>query len=130
MTIISMSVNESLLEKFDQISDKKGYTTRSEAFRDAIRKIVREGVWDEEIGGNIVIIMILYDKSQPKTKISYLHHQFEEIQTNMHMHLDDSNCLEIFIAKGEGMRLKGIIKRIREIKGIKQVEFISTACNI
>ncbi len=130
MTIISMSVNESLLEKFDQISNKRGYTTRSEAFRDAIRKIVKEGVWDEEIGGNIVVIMILYDKSRPKTAISNLLHQFEEIQTNIHMHLDDSNCLEIFIAKGEGSCLKSIIKRIREIKGIKQVEFITTACDI
>ena len=130
MTIISMSVNESLLEKFDQISNKRGYTTRSEAFRDAIRKIVKEGVWDEEIGGNIAVIMVLYDKNQPKIKISHLHHQFEEIQTNIHMHLDDSNCLEIFITKGEGLRLKAIIKRIREIKGIKQVEFITTACDI
>jgi len=125
-----MSINESLLEKFNQISKRKGYTTRSEAFRDAIRKIVKEGVWDEEIGGNVVVITILYDKKRPKMEISNLHHQFEEIQTNIHMHLDDSNCLEIFIAKGEGMRLKGIIKRIREIKGIKQVEFITTACDI
>lgn len=130
MTIISMSVNESLLEKFDQISERRGYTTRSEAFRDAMRNIVKEGVWDEDIGGNIVVIMVLYDKKRPKREISSLHHQFEEIQTNIHMHLDESNCLEIFIAKGEGMRLKSIIKSIREIKGIKQVEFISTACDI
>jgi len=130
MPIVSMSINESLLEKFDQISEKKGYTTRSEAFRDAIRKFTREGVWDEEIGGNIVVIMVLYDKSRPRTAISVLLHQFEEIQTNIHMHLDESNCLEIFVAKGEGKPLKKIIKRIREIKGIKQVEFLSTACDI
>jgi CopG family nickel-responsive transcriptional regulator len=130
MAIISMSVNEPLLEKFDQISKIKGYTTRSEAFRDAIRKIVKEGVWDEGIGGNVVVITILYDKKRPKTEISNLHHQFEEIQTNIHMHLDESNCLEIFIAKGEGKNLKNIIKRIREIKGIKQVEYITTACDI
>ena len=104
-----MSINEPLLEKFDLISDKKGYTTRSEAFRDAIRKIVKEGVWDEEIGGNIVVIIILYDKNRPKTEISNLLHQYEEIQTNIHMHLYESNCLEIFFAKGEGMRLKCII---------------------
>ena len=130
MPIISMSINESLLEKFDQISGKKGYTTRSEAFRDAIRKIVREGVWDEEIGGNIVIIMILYEKNRPKAEITNILHQFKEIQTNIHMHLDESNCLEIFIAKGEGSCLKNIIKRTRDIKGIKHVEFITTACNI
>jgi CopG family nickel-responsive transcriptional regulator len=130
MPIISMSVNESLLEKFDQISEKKGYTTRSEAFRDAIRNIVKEGVWDEDIGGNIVVIMVLYDKKRPKREISDLHHRFEEIQTNIHMHLDESNCLEIFLAKGDGQRLKAIVKRIREIKGIKQVEFVATACDI
>lgn len=130
MPIISMSINESLLKSFDQISDKKGYTTRSEAFRDAIRKFVKEGVWDEEIGGNIVVIIILYEKNRPKKEISLILHQFEEIQTNIHMHLDESNCLEIFVAKGEGERLKNIIKRTREIKGIKQVEFISTGYNL
>jgi CopG family nickel-responsive transcriptional regulator len=125
-----MSINESLLDKFDQISNKKGYMTRSEAFRDAIRKFAKEGAWDEEIGGNIVVIIILYEKNRPKKEISRLIHQFEEIQTNIHMHLDDSNCLELFIAKGESSCLKNIIKRIRDIKGIKQVEFITTACNI
>ncbi|UCE75503.1 MAG: ribbon-helix-helix protein, CopG family [Methanomassiliicoccales archaeon] len=130
MTIISMSVNENLLERFDEVSHRKGYTTRSEALRDAIRNIVREDVWDEAIEGNIVVIIVLYEKNRPKSEISHLHHKFEEIQTNIHMHLDDSNCLEIFIAKGEGARLKGLTKRIREIKGIKQVEFITTACDI
>ena len=77
-----------------------------------------------------VVIMILYEKNRPKTGISNLLHQFEEIQTNIHMHLDESNCLEIFIAKGESSCLKSIIKRTRDIKGIKQVEFITTACNI
>ena len=130
MPVISMSINESLLDTFDQISDKKGYTTRSEAFRDAIRKFTKEGIWDEEIGGNIVVIIILYEKNRPKKEISLLLHQFEEIQTNIHMHLDEFNCLEILIAKGEGSCLKRIIKRTREIKGIKQAEFITSACNI
>jgi CopG family nickel-responsive transcriptional regulator len=125
-----MSINESLLDKFDEISEKKGYTTRSEAFRDAIRKFVNEGVWDEEIGGNIVIIIIIYEKNRPKKEISLLLHQFDEIQTNIHMHLDESNCLELFVAKGEGDVLKNIIKRTREIKGIKQVEFISAGYNL
>jgi CopG family nickel-responsive transcriptional regulator len=125
-----MSINKSLLDKFDKLSNKKGYTTRSEAFRDAIRKVIREGVWEEEIGDNMAVIMVLYDKSRPKTAMTVLLHQFEEIQTNIHMHLDDSNCLEIFVAKGEGNVLKKIIKRIREIKGTKHVEFITTACDI
>ncbi|MBU4190674.1 MAG: ribbon-helix-helix protein, CopG family [Candidatus Thermoplasmatota archaeon] len=45
MSIVSLSVNDELLHRFDKALKEKGYATRSEAFRDTLRSFVNESAW-------------------------------------------------------------------------------------
>jgi len=130
MTIVSISVNEELLAKFDDTSVRNGYSTRSEAIRDAMRAFVANGELEIERGDNMAIISLIYAKGGNRSELVRVQHRFPEIQTMLHTHLDDRNCLEVYIIKGEGDRIKRLIKEIRHIKAVKRVDFASNASNV
>ncbi len=130
MTIVSISVNEELLEKFDETSARNGYSTRSEAIRDAMRAFVGDAELEIEGGENIAIISLIYAKGVNRAELIRVQHRFPEIQTMLHTHLDDKNCLEVYILKGEGERLKKLVREIRHIKAVKRVDFASNASNV
>ncbi len=129
MSIVSLSVNEELLRRFDEALKEKGYSTRSEGFRDSIRKFVDESAWNME-GENIAVVTVLCGKNAPKHELLRMQHEYDEIQTMMHMHLDETNCLEIYVVKGESSRIKQMIQDIRKIKTVKHTEFMSSACDV
>ena len=130
MTIVSISVNKELLEKFDETSARNGYSTRSEAIRDAMRAFVGDAELEIEGGENIAIISLIYAKGVNRAELIRVQHRFPEIQTMLHTHLDDKNCLEVYIMKGEGERLKKLVREIRHIKAVKRVDFASNASNV
>lgn len=129
MSIVSLSVNDELLHRFDKALKEKGYATRSEAFRDTLRSFVNESAWSMK-GENIVIITVVYKKGVPKHELLRMQHEYDEIQTMMHMHLDETNCLEIYVVKGESNRIKEMIQDIRKIKTVKHTEFMNSACDV
>jgi CopG family nickel-responsive transcriptional regulator len=126
MVVISISINPQLLEKFDNVIAEKGFATRSEGFRDLIRTYVDEWEMSEKGGINIAAIMMLSDRHKPQTALRGIQHKYHEIQTMLHTHLDDENCLEIFIVKGESPRIKDMIKGLRKVQGVKRVDFFTT----
>jgi CopG family nickel-responsive transcriptional regulator len=126
-----MSINEQVLQKFDTVFREKGYTTRSEAFRDALRDFVDKNEWAIDEGMNSAIIAIIYEeKNSQESQISTIQHKYQEVQATLHVHLDDLNCLEILVAKGSSKQITEMIRQIRKISGIKQLKFIATASNI
>lgn len=128
-TIVSMSLTPELLEKFDAALKRKGFSTRSEALRDALRGFVDEAEWEGR-GDNALILTILYEKPQAGSELSTLQHRFHEIQSMLHLHIDERNCLEIFVAKGESTKLKELVTRIRKVRGIKKVGLITTTSGV
>jgi len=128
MPIISLSVEEKLLERLDKKISEKGYSGRSEALRELIRDYISEQDWSADAGESVVIVNVLYDKHAPRDIVSDIQHEYESlIQTSIHTHVDEENCMEVFIAKGNGKKLKKLMERIKTLKGKKQVKYIATA---
>jgi CopG family nickel-responsive transcriptional regulator len=132
MPIISLSINDSLLEKLDNVLKYKGYSSRSEALRDFIRDIVVEAEWAKGTSEEtIAVILVIYDKSVHRDPLFSLEHNYDDIiHTLMHMHLDQINCLEVFVVKGVSTRIMEIIQKIKHIKGVKQVKYVSTLAEV
>lgn len=130
MTIVSLSINDTLLERFDKALSQKGFSTRSECFRDIIRTFVDESEFEIAKGRNLAVITFIYDKETQPSGLLAISHLYHEVQTMLHSHLDDTNCLEIFIANGSSSRIKEMVKTIRKIKAVKHVEFFCTASDI
>jgi CopG family nickel-responsive transcriptional regulator len=127
MTIVSISVNGELLNRFDDVLAVKGFRSRSDAMREAMRSFVDEAEWDSSEGENQIVITMIYDELGPRGELSVLQHRYEEIQMMLHLHLEKGQCMEVFIARGPNMRLREILGRIRKIKGVRSIRFIATS---
>src|SRR4030066_1312300 len=126
MTIVSMSVSEELLGRVDEISASKGFRTRSDAMRESMRLFVDEAEWDSSEGENQIVITMIYDEIGPRGELSVLQHRYEEVQMMLHLHLEKGQCMEVFIARGPNSVLKEILGKIRKVKGVRSIRFIST----
>jgi len=127
MTIVSMSVTDELLSRFDQISETRGFRSRSDALREAMRSYLDEAEWQSAQGENQIVITMIYDEIGPRGELSVLQHRYEEIQMMLHLHLEKGQCMEVFIARGPNHRLREILGKIRKVKGVRSLRFISTS---
>lgn len=130
MPIVSMSLSPQILRKFDAFTRRRGYASRSEAMRDAMREFIDVAEWGLEEGENTLILAILYEKEAPRGELTQLQHRFGEIRTMLHTHLDAVNCLELLVAEGPNPRLKELVERVRRIKTVKQIKYMSAAANL
>jgi len=131
VTRIGVSLPKNLLEEFDSIIKNRGYSSRSEAIRDAIRNYITEYKWLEREEGEIVgVIIVLYDhtyKGASDSIISLQHDYSNEIISTLHMHLSKENCLEMILVRGEMKRIKDLIDKLSVIKGVSTVRLFTAA---
>ena len=123
---IGVSLPENLLEKFDKIITKRGYSSRSEGIRDAIRGYIRYYDWMSEVQGErIGILSMTYDHSQRGlvTSLLDIEHDFSDItRSAVHVHLSHDECMEVIILQGDGREIKKIAEKIIALRGIKNVK--------
>jgi CopG family nickel-responsive transcriptional regulator len=122
-----MSVTDELLSRFDKISETRGFKSRSDAIREAMRSYLDEAEWQSAQGENQIVITMVYDEVGPRGELSVLQHRYEEIQMMLHLHLEKGQCMEVFIARGPNSRLREILGKIRRVKGVRSIRFISTS---
>lgn len=130
MVIISISIDPALLDKFDNMVSDRGYNNRSEAFREVLRKSIDEWQMSQDKGMNIAALMVVSEKNRARAGLGKFQHKYTEIQTLLHTHLDDTNCLEIYIVKGKSLRLDTMIKELRKMQGIKRVDFLTSVADL
>ena len=123
---IGISLPENLLLKFDEIITKRGYSSRSEGIRDAIRAYIRYYDWMSEVEGErIGILSMTYDHSQRGlvTSLLDIEHEFSTItKSSVHVHINHEECMEVVIRRGEGRDVKSIAERIMALKGVQNVK--------
>ncbi|MBE0520709.1 MAG: nickel-responsive transcriptional regulator NikR [Candidatus Methanoperedenaceae archaeon] len=126
MSRIGVSLPENLLEKFDKIITKRGYSSRSEGVRDAIRGYIRFYDWMGEVQGErIGILSMTYEHSRRGLVSSLLdvEHEFATItRSTVHVHISNDECMEVLILQGDGKEVKAIAERIMALKGVKNVK--------
>lgn len=126
MTVISITLPNDLLIRFDDFMKARGYYSRSEAFRDAVRNLIAEAdIAKLETGVVAAMIMITsdYARRDVDLRMTEVRHEFDDVVVeNVHRHIDDKYCLEIFIAQGKNERILDLIGRVRGMRGIQQVK--------
>jgi len=124
-----ISLDEKLLQNFDQLIEQKSYMNRSEAIRDLIRaSLVEEicGYEDQEAVGTVTLIYNHHvrDLSDKLTEHQHSHH--DQIVSALHVHLDAHNCLEVLVIRGRGGEIKKIADELIGVKGVKHGKLVMT----
>lgn len=123
---IGVSLPSNLLQNFDQILKTRGYSSRSEGIRDAIRSYIRYHKWMADLSGpRQGIITLVYDHHQRGlvAAITDIQHDFMElIQVSLHSHVSHTRCVEVLLVKGDAQQVKGIAERLMAQKGVETVK--------
>ncbi|MGA2192844.1 MAG: nickel-responsive transcriptional regulator NikR [Nitrospirota bacterium] len=118
---VAISIDQGLMERFDRSIADKGYTNRSEAVRDLIRDFLVDREWeaDEEVVGTITLVYSHHTRELPDTLNDLQHHHFSSIISNLHIHLDEHNCLEVMVVRGRSTEIRRISDRLIGTRGVK-----------
>ncbi|MFN3480640.1 MAG: nickel-responsive transcriptional regulator NikR [Thermodesulfovibrionales bacterium] len=124
-----ISLDDSLLERFDNLIERKGYPSRSEAIRDLIRDALVMEDWKADVSEAVGTITIVYnhEKRELTDLLTDLQHEhYESITSSMHVHLDEHNCLEVIVVRGRAKDIKAIADRLIATKGVKHGKLLLT----
>jgi len=126
---IGVAIPEDLLAKFDKLIEQRGYTNRSEAFRDLIRNELVQEVWkssDAEVFGTVTLVYDHHARLLTE-KLTELQHDYHAaILSALHVHLDHDNCLEVILVKGKARLVQKLANALIATKGVKHGRFTVT----
>lgn len=127
MPIISISLTSELLRKLDDFMRERGYSSRSEVIRDAVRDLLSEFELKRFEEGKVtatITVISEHERHDVDERLMRLRHEHDEIvSSNMHIHLGETYCLEVFITEGEVKKVLDFISKIRAMRGVKQVKY-------
>jgi len=128
---IGVSLPEKLLSRFDEMILQRGYSSRSEGIRDAIRNYIVHYEWMSDVQGERVgVITLVYSHGQRglvENLTEIQHDAGPIIQSSLHVHLDHDNCLEVIVLRGEGQDVRKAAEKMMSLKGVKHVKLTTTS---
>lgn len=119
---IGVAIDSDLLDKFDAHIERKGYTNRSEAFRDLIRDELVQKSWERPESQVVGTVTLVYDHhvrmlSDKLTEIQ--HESFHTVLSTLHVHLDHDHCLEVLVLRGKAGEVQKVADALLSTKGVK-----------
>jgi CopG family transcriptional regulator, nickel-responsive regulator len=119
---IGVAIDSDLLDRFDEHIAKRGYTNRSEAFRDMIREDLVEHASESPEARVIGTVTLVYDHHvrMLSDRLTDLQHDAHHIiLSTLHVHLDHDNCLEVIVVKGKSAEVRRVADALISTKGVK-----------
>ena len=124
-----MSIDENLLQRFDQLISDKGYSNRSEAIRDMMRDALVERQWsrdDEDTVGTVTLVYDHHTRDLSDKLTEHQHHHHQSIISVLHVHLDAHNCLEVAVVRGTAGEVRRLADELIGTKGVKHGKLVTT----
>jgi CopG family nickel-responsive transcriptional regulator len=130
LTRISISLENALLDAFDQRNAAKGYATRSEAIRDLIRdRLIREEA-EQAAGEQVAVVTLVYDhhaRELAARLIDKQHHHHDVVISSLHVHLGERHCLEVSVLRGPAAEVRHLGEDLLATKGVLHGEITYTS---
>jgi len=116
----TVSIEQSLFEKFERLVAESEYSNRSEFIRDLIRDhaVAEEWRTEKELLGTI---SLLYDHHAHglADRLTHEQHHFSgKVLATTHVHLDEHLCAEMIMVRGPGRQIRALADRLRREKGV------------
>jgi len=123
---IGVSLDKELLSKFDELIDKQGYQSRSEALRDLVRRELSAERLSNPKAKGVAAVFLVYDHHSTKLtdKLITLQHSHNlasslQVISSLHVHLDEHDCLEVIVIRGQVGEINKVAESILSMKGVK-----------
>ena len=123
---IGVSLDKELLSMFDDLIGKRGYQSRSEALRDLVRRELSEERLSDPKAKGVAAVFLVYDHHSTKLtdKLIALQHSHSlvsslQVISSLHVHLDEHDCLEVIVIRGQVGEINKVAQSILSMKGVK-----------
>ncbi len=128
MSVVSISVSEDLLEEIDDFVDSHGYSGRSELLRESARSLMGE-FEDSQLEGrdlvSTVTVIFEFDGGHDvESKMIQMRHDHEDkVKSNVHSHIGDDYCMELFVIEGSLDDVRDFVGALRPVDGVLSVDY-------
>jgi CopG family nickel-responsive transcriptional regulator len=121
VTRISISMPEDLLIELDDMVERRGFESRSQAIGTMINEQLLEH--KRQLGEQVMMgtITLLYDRSVKglQKQLSDLQcHHIDEVISSLHVHLMNSQMLEVVLVQGPASKLQAIADGMSTLRGV------------
>ncbi|MFB6254073.1 MAG: CopG family ribbon-helix-helix protein [Halobacteriaceae archaeon] len=127
MSVISVSMPDHLIERIDKFAQEHGYTGRSEVLREASRNLLGEfqdqELEDQDLIG-LVTVLFNYETTNVEERMMHLRHEYERIViSNVHNHVGENYCMELFVLEGSLDEISTFVGRIRATQDTLNIDY-------
>ncbi|WP_135829336.1 CopG family ribbon-helix-helix protein [Halorussus halobius] len=127
MAVVSISMPDELLDRVDEFSEEHGYTGRSEVFREAARNLLGEfedrKLEERDLMG-VVTVLFNYESTTVEERMIRLRHEYDGlVASNVHNHVGDHYCMELFILEGDLETISTFVGKIRATQDTLTVDY-------
>lgn len=129
MPIVSLNIPDSLMKDLEVMADVVGYSSRSEAIRDAIRTYISEQRMYRRVKEDVFnAVMFLYRNGEnERSRLDRLRSQFSKlIEGEITFSISKERKVSVFLTRGRSDEIRVLTSRIRGIRGIEQTRYIMT----
>jgi CopG family nickel-responsive transcriptional regulator len=127
LPIISISLNENIIQELDKLQKFLGFSGRSEIVRASVRNLLLEEKRIDELSGILHSVLLVIHDEKSDQEISEIRHGFDKIiNTHIHNKIDKDRCLEIFVLYGDAKEIKNITKKFQGNRKMDQVRLVVT----
>jgi CopG family transcriptional regulator, nickel-responsive regulator len=119
---IGVAIDSALLKRFDELIARRGYTNRSEAFRDLIRDQLIETAAqlpDSVVVGTVTLVYDHHVRMLSERLTAMQHEAFHNVLSTLHVHLDHDHCLEVLVLRGKASAVRKMAEALISTKGVK-----------
>jgi CopG family nickel-responsive transcriptional regulator len=125
MTIISISLTDEILNEIDRLQKELGFSGRSEVMRAGARMLLADNKEKEALEGRLNSVLLLIHAQKVEDTVTEIKHEFEDIiSTQIHNHLREDKCLEVFILEGDAARIKQLVRLFQTYGKMDYVKLI------
>lgn len=131
LTRFGVSMDESLLEEFDEMLKRQGHANRSDAIRFLIRQAVLQDKQnhqaDADMAGAIVLVYNHETVQRSGALLSLQHQYHSSIISTMHIHLNQERCLEVLVVRDRMAVLHSLATALRNTRGVYFADLMVSA---
>ena len=125
MPIVSISINDEMLDEVDKMMKELGFAGRSELVRAGIRSLISEERERQDLLGTLHALLLVIHNEESEQEVTRAKHTFDElIGTHIHSKIDNNKCLEIFLLSGEADKIKNMKKEFQINRKMDRVKLI------
>ena len=127
MPIVSISLNENIIQELDKLQEILGFSGRSEIVRASVRNLLLEEKRIDGLAGVLHSVLLVIHDEKSDQEISEMRHDYDKIiNTHIHNKIDKDRCLEIFVLYGDSEDIKSMTKKFQGNRKMDQVRLIVT----